>query len=110
MEIATILERIDPTKKFTTGTSSMDSNCFGIRRFSNSETTVIRVFLRNGLILSIVSGGTSYSSIENDTFEVAIFEDGKLNYTLTDGDVLSHQSLDDIRDLIIKIGGAKNET
>lgn len=107
MELDTILESIDPTKEFTTGTSSMAIGDFKSRRFGNSETTVIRVFLKNGLIISMASGGKSFSSVEKNTFEVAVLESGKINYLLTNGEVLCHQSLDDIRELIIRISETK---
>ena len=100
-----LIRIIDPKKELIEYVSGMPNFEFGNRRLGGHNTKVLRLYLKNTLIISLASGDMTYSS--DGTYEVAILKDGQINYELTNGDVLKFQSPEDIRELVIKCGSIK---
>jgi hypothetical protein len=62
----------------------------------------VRIIFNSGVQISCVRGHGMHHN--NESMEVAILgKDGQLDYTLTDGDVLGYQTLDDLIELIKKV-------
>lgn len=73
-----------------------------VRRNDIQQGTLVQITLHNGYIVSVGQGGGYYSTIQNDTFEVAILKDGKF-IRLTDwDDVMGHVPRADVIKLIEK--------
>ena len=66
----------------------------------------LRIVLINGYSISLVNGPLTRSSINDGkiTFEVGVIDrNGDLDYSLTDGDLLSHQDFRDLLSLIERV-------
>ena len=62
----------------------------------------LRLVFEHGAMISVVRGHGSYS--DSKSFEIGVLNPaGKLDYTLTDGDVLGYQSMEDLVILIRKV-------
>lgn len=72
--------------------------------FSMGQLQRLRFILVNGYSISLIKGFGAYAGEKDSTFEMAVLDpSGDLDYTLTDGDVLGHQTLDDFINLVHKV-------
>lgn len=62
---------------------------------------VLMVVINDSYTLSCVNGPETYSC--SATVEVAVVKDGRLDYSLTDGDVLGHQDPEEVLALALQI-------
>lgn len=75
-----------------------------VEEFGLGKLQRIRFILINGYSISLIKGYGAYAGKSDATFEMAVIgPDGDLDYTLTDGDVLGHQNLDDFINLVHKV-------
>jgi hypothetical protein len=72
--------------------------------FGLGQLQRIRFILVNGYSISLIKGFGAHAGTKDATFEMAVLDpQGELDYTLTDGDVLGHQTLDDFISLVHKV-------
>ena len=75
-----------------------------IQDFGLGEMQRIRFILINGYSISLIKGFGAYAGKSDATFEMAVLDhNGELDYTLTDGDVIGHQNLDDFVNLVNQV-------
>lgn len=89
---------------FYEGLSSVRHLISGIEGEVKAELGLarLRLVFEHGAMISVVRGHGSYSDAK--TFEVAVLDPkGKLDYSLTDGDVLGYQTMEDLVILIRKV-------
>lgn len=91
-------ERLSSLKPFI---KSIDGNT---EDFIGGEIHRIRFELINGYSISLIKGHGVYSGKNDATFEMAVIDpSGSLDYTLTDGDVLGYQTVDDFVQMVHKV-------
>ena len=78
--------------------------------FCRGSIQRIRFILINDYVISVVKGDGAYAGQRDNTFEMAVIApNGKLDYTHTEGDVLSYQTIEDLVELIKKVITAPKE-
>lgn len=99
----TLQDRVNEVKPFI-------KNIEGdVEDFASGSIQRMRFVLVNGYSISVVKGFGTYSGSRDNTFEMAVINpQGDLDYQFTEGDVLGHQTVEDLINLIKTVVSAKS--